>query len=26
MASPFSAVPTAFRVSARGGSYYGNCV
>jgi hypothetical protein len=26
MANPFSAVPTAFRVSARGGSYYGNCV
>ena len=26
MASPFSAVPTAFKVSARGGSYYGNCV
>ena len=26
MANPFSAVPTAFKVSARGGSYYGNCV
>jgi hypothetical protein len=26
MANPFSPVPTAFRVSARGGSYYGNCV
>ena len=26
MASPFSAVPTSFKVSARGGSYYGNCV
>jgi len=26
MANPFSAVPTAFRVNARGGSYYGNCV
>lgn len=26
MANPFSAVPTRFRVSARGGSYYGNCV
>jgi alkylmercury lyase-like protein len=25
MANPFSAVPTSFRVSARGGSYYGNC-
>lgn len=26
MANPFSAVPTPFKVSARGGSYYGNCV
>jgi len=26
MASPFSSVATAFKVSARGGSYYGNCV
>ena len=26
MANPFSAVPTAFKVMARGGSYYGNCV
>jgi hypothetical protein len=26
MAAPFSAVPTAFKVSARGGAYYGNCV
>jgi hypothetical protein len=26
MANPFSAVPTAFKVSARGGSYHGNCV
>ena len=26
MANPFSAVPTPFRVSARGGSYHGNCV
>ena len=26
MANPFSAVPTPFQVSARGGSYYGNCV
>ncbi len=26
MANPFSAVPTAFNVSARGGSYHGNCV
>ncbi len=26
MANPFSAVPTVFKVSARGGSYYGNCV
>ena len=26
MANPFSAVPTAFKVSARGCSYYGNCV
>jgi Alkylmercury lyase len=25
MANPFSAVPTAFKVSARGGSYHGNC-
>lgn len=25
MANPFSAVPTPFKVSARGGSYYGNC-
>ena len=26
MATPFSAVPTPFKVGARGGSYYGNCV
>jgi len=26
MANPFSAVPTAFKVTARGGLYYGNCV
>lgn len=26
MANPFSAVPTPFKVSARGGSYFGNCV
>jgi hypothetical protein len=26
MANPFSAVPTPFKVSARDGSYYGNCV
>ena len=26
MANPFSAVPTPFKVSARGGTYYGNCV
>jgi hypothetical protein len=26
MANPFSAVPTGFRVEARGKSYYGNCV
>ncbi len=26
MANPFSAVPPPFKVSARGGSYYGNCV
>lgn len=26
MANPFSAVPTSFRVRARGGSYHGNCV
>lgn len=26
MANPFSAVPTPFKVSARGGLYYGNCV
>ena len=26
MANPFSAVQTPFKVSARGGSYYGNCV
>src|SRR5207253_8458028 len=26
MANPFSAFPTPFKVSARGGSYYGNCV
>ena len=26
MANPFSAVPTPFKVSARGMSYYGNCV
>ena len=26
MANPFSALPTAFRVEARGKSYYGNCV
>jgi predicted RNA-binding Zn-ribbon protein involved in translation (DUF1610 family) len=26
MANPFSAVPTPFKVSARGGSYHGNCV
>lgn len=26
MANPFSAVPTPFEVSARGASYYGNCV
>ena len=26
MANPFSAVPTRFKVAARGGSYYGNCV
>lgn len=26
MANPFSAVPTQFKVSARGGGYYGNCV
>ena len=25
MANPFSAVPTPFKVSARGGSYFGNC-
>ena len=26
MANPFSAVPTPFQVSSRGGSYHGNCV
>ena len=26
MANPFSAVPTPFKVSARGGAYHGNCV
>ena len=26
MANPFSAVPTPFKVSARGGNYFGNCV
>ena len=26
MANPFSAVPTRFKVSARGGRYHGNCV
>jgi hypothetical protein len=26
MANPFSAVPTAFKVRSRGGSYFGNCV